>query len=70
MFRVRGQGAAEPALGAPGRPASCSCKIEIPKKLTAKQEKLLRDYATAEETIVLPETQGFWKKVKDFMSGE
>lgn len=45
-------------------------KIEVPKKLSAKQEKVLRDYATAEETIVLPETQGFWKQVKEFLSGD
>ncbi|MBX3383962.1 MAG: molecular chaperone DnaJ [Phycisphaeraceae bacterium] len=40
-------------------------KIEVPRKLSAKQEQLLREYATTEEKSVLPERDGFWKKVKD-----
>jgi molecular chaperone DnaJ len=69
MFRVEGSGLPNLRSGRRGDLIAI-IKIEVPKKLTAKQEKSLRDYASAEETIVLPETQGFWKKVKDFMSGE
>jgi molecular chaperone DnaJ len=43
--------------------------IEVPRKLTAKQEQLLRDYATTEEKSVLPESESFWKRVKDFLGG-
>jgi molecular chaperone DnaJ len=42
-------------------------KIEIPKKLTQKQEKLLREFAETEDAAVLPESQGFLKKVADFL---
>jgi len=43
-------------------------KIEIPKRLTDKQEKLLREFAEDEHHKgILPETQGFWKKIKDIL---
>ncbi|MCW5765332.1 MAG: molecular chaperone DnaJ [Phycisphaeraceae bacterium] len=45
-------------------------KLEIPKKLSAGQEKLLRDYAAGENESVLPESQGFWKKVKSALGGK
>ncbi|MFN9972180.1 MAG: DnaJ C-terminal domain-containing protein, partial [Phycisphaerae bacterium] len=44
-------------------------RVEVPKKMTKAQEKLLREYAASEDQAVLPETQGFWKKVKDMMNG-
>jgi DnaJ-class molecular chaperone len=44
-------------------------KIEVPKKLGAKQEKILREYAEAENLDVLPETQGFLKKMKKWLGG-
>ena len=40
-------------------------EIEIPQKLTDVQEKLLRDFAATEDHDVMPESQGFWKKIKD-----
>ena len=40
-------------------------KVEIPRKLTPQQEKLLREFAATENHDVLPESQGFWKKMKD-----
>jgi len=40
-------------------------KIETPKKLSAQQEKLLREFAATENHDVMPESQGFWKKMKD-----
>ena len=44
--------------------------IEIPQRLTAKQETLLREYAETEDHSVLPETQGFWNRVKEFIAGK
>ena len=44
--------------------------IEIPQRLTAKQEALLREYAETEDQSVLPETQGFWNRIKDFIAGK
>jgi len=43
-------------------------KIEIPKKMTAKQEKLLREFAETEDQAVLPENQSFWKKISDLFA--
>lgn len=43
--------------------------IEVPKKLSKKQEDLLREFAGTEEKSVMPERDGFWKKVKDAFGG-
>jgi hypothetical protein len=42
----------------------------VPRKLTDKQEKLLREYAQTEshDNAVLPETGSFWKRIKDYLS--
>ncbi len=42
--------------------------IEIPRRLTEKQEQLLREFAKTEDKIVLPESRGFFEKLKEFMS--
>lgn len=44
-------------------------KIEVPRKLTSTQEKLLRDFAGTQEKHVLPESESFWKRVKDYIGG-
>jgi molecular chaperone DnaJ len=43
--------------------------IEVPKKLTHKQEELLREFAKTEEKSVMPERDSFWKKVKEAFRG-
>ncbi|MEK6702683.1 MAG: molecular chaperone DnaJ [Planctomycetota bacterium] len=43
--------------------------IEVPRKLSAKQEELLREFARTEEKSVMPERDGFFKKVKDIFGG-
>jgi molecular chaperone DnaJ len=44
--------------------------IEIPKKLSDKQKKLLRDFAETEDKTVLPESRGFFDKLKDYFAGQ
>lgn len=44
--------------------------IEIPKKLTEKQEQLMREYAESEQHDVLPHSRGFWDKIKHYLAGE
>jgi molecular chaperone DnaJ len=44
-------------------------KIEVPRKLSKEQEKALREYAASENEHVLPESQSFWKKVKEAFKG-
>lgn len=43
--------------------------IEIPRKLTKKQEELLREYAKLEEMHVLPQQKSFFDKLKDYVVG-
>lgn len=42
-------------------------RIEIPRRLTADQEKLLRDFAKTEDVNVMPESHGFLKKMRDLL---
>jgi len=44
-------------------------RIEIPRKLTDQQERLLREFAETEDHEVMPESQGFWRKIKDLIGG-
>lgn len=43
--------------------------IEVPQKLTRKQEELLRQYAETENHDVMPHNKSFWAKVKDYLAG-
>jgi len=40
-------------------------RIEIPKRLTEKQERLLREFADTEDQTVLPESHGFLRKIRE-----
>lgn len=42
--------------------------VETPTRLTGKQEQLLREYAKTEDRSVLPESRGFFDKIKDYFS--
>lgn len=44
--------------------------VEIPRKLNSKQESLLREFAETEDARVLPESRGFFDKLKDFFEGK
>jgi molecular chaperone DnaJ len=65
VYKVPGQGLPDLRSGRRGDLAVV-VKIEVPAKLTSKQEKLLREYAESEDKAVLPETQGFAKRFKDW----
>lgn len=41
--------------------------VEIPRKMNEEQKKLLRDYAAIEDKQVLPESGGFWEKIKSYL---
>lgn len=68
MFRLSGHGLPDLRSGRRGDLVVIT-KIDIPKKLTTEQERLLREYAASENTHVNPETQSFWKKMKDKLTG-
>lgn len=42
--------------------------VEVPKRLTDQQEKLLREYAQTEDRSVLPEKHGFWEKIRNYLA--
>lgn len=43
--------------------------IEVPKKLSARYEKLLRELAELENNEVLPEQKSFFSKIRDYLAG-
>ncbi len=43
--------------------------IEIPRKLDARQEEMLRQFAETENESVLPESKGFFAKMMEYLSG-
>ncbi len=43
--------------------------VEVPRKLTKKQEQLLREFAETEEHNVLPVQKSFFDKLKDYLVG-
>jgi molecular chaperone DnaJ len=44
--------------------------IEVPRRLSKEQEKLLREYAETEEKNVLPARKSFFEKLKDYLVGD
>jgi len=68
MFRVPGQGLPDLRTGRRGD-LIVVAKIEIPRRLSARQEELLRKFAETEDHTVLPESHGFLKKIKDLLGG-
>jgi molecular chaperone DnaJ len=44
--------------------------VEIPKRLGREQEELLRKFAAIEDRSVLPESKGFFDRVKEYLSRE
>jgi molecular chaperone DnaJ len=67
IFRVPSKGLPNLRTGRPGDLAVV-LQIEIPKKLTEKQKQLLRDFAATENHDVMPESRGFWDKIKTYLS--
>ncbi len=64
VFKVKGAGLPNLRTGRRGDIVIVA-KIEVPKKLTDEQEKLLREFAETEgEAGVMPEHEGFWDKIK------
>jgi molecular chaperone DnaJ len=66
-FRLRSQGIPNLRSGRKGDIVVLML-IEIPKRLTEKQEELLREFAETEDHDVLPHMRNFWDKIKDYIS--
>jgi molecular chaperone DnaJ len=69
VFRLRGQGF--PNVHGQGiGDQMVEIAIEVPKKLTSKQEELLRSFAETEHKDVGPKRQSWFDKLKDFFKEE
>ncbi len=68
IYKLDGQGLPNLRTGRHGDLVTI-VRIEIPKKLSSKQQDLLRQFAETEDHSVLPESQSFWKKMKDLFGG-
>ncbi|MCC6579543.1 MAG: molecular chaperone DnaJ [Phycisphaeraceae bacterium] len=44
-------------------------KIEIPNRLTQEQRDLLTQYAKTEKFDVMPQSQSFWDRIKEYLGG-
>lgn len=65
VFRIKGEGLPDLRTRRQGDEL-VKVMIEIPKNLTSKQEKLLREFADTEDSKVLPESKGFFDKLKSY----
>jgi molecular chaperone DnaJ len=69
IFRIEGKGLPTLRGGRKGD-LGVITRIEVPRKLTKKQEELLRAFAASEDKHVNPESESFWKKAGDFLRGK
>mgnify|MGYP000894771681 CR=1 FL=1 len=69
IFRIKGHGL--PDLRSQRRSDELvRIQIEIPRNMNAKQAELLQQFKELEDSNVLPETKGFWERLKKHLSGE
>jgi len=69
VFKLRGKGVVEPGGARPGD-MLVQVVIEVPKKLSDEQEKLLRKLAELDHESVLPAHKSFFDKLKTFFDPE
>ena len=65
IFRIRGQGLPDIRSGRSGDEL-VQITIEMPKRLNSRQEELLREFATTEDKNVMPQSRGFFEKLKKY----
>ncbi len=69
VFQLAGKGLPNLRSGRRGNQV-VQAVIEIPKKLSRAQEDLLRKFAATEDKHVLPESKGFFERVKEYLTRE
>jgi molecular chaperone DnaJ len=67
VFRVRGRGMPDPRTGRKGD-LLVQTYIEVPKKLSPRQEELLRELAEVEQTQVSPHRKSFFEKLRNYFT--
>lgn len=68
LFRMPGRGLPNLRTGRVGEEV-VQVLIEIPKKLSRDQQELLRKFAESEDRSVMPESRGFFERMKDYFTG-
>ncbi|MDA1013968.1 MAG: molecular chaperone DnaJ [Planctomycetota bacterium] len=69
VFQLRGMGI--PDVNGRGQgDLLIQTSVEVPKKVTERQEELLREFAELEHAHVSPERKSFLDKIKDYFSGD
>lgn len=69
VFTVKGKGVVDPRGGRPGD-LLIQVFIEVPKKLSTEQERLLRELAELDQDSVLPHRKSFVEKLKTFFDAD
>ena len=69
VFRVRGRGMPDPRSGRVGD-LLVQTYIEVPKKLSKRQQELLRELAEVEQTQVSPHRKSFFEKLRDYFTSD
>ncbi|MBN2375460.1 MAG: molecular chaperone DnaJ [Sedimentisphaerales bacterium] len=69
VLQLKGQGLPDMRSGRRGA-LLVQLLVEIPKKLSKKQEKLLRDFAETEDKTVMPESKGFFDRLKEHFAND
>ncbi len=68
MFRLKNQGLPDLRTGRRGDEV-VQVMVEIPRKLNARQQQLLREFAETEDRAVMPESKGFLEKLVEYFAG-
>lgn len=67
VFRLRQRGLADPRGGSVGD-LLIQVYLEVPKRISAKQEALLRELAELERSEVMPHRKSFLEKLRDYFA--
>jgi molecular chaperone DnaJ len=69
VFRIKGQGLPDIRTRRSGDEL-VQIIIEIPKKLNSQQEEMLRKFAETEDKTVMPQSKGFFEKLKQYFNNK
>jgi molecular chaperone DnaJ len=70
ITRLRGRGMPDPRGGGRIGDQLVEIQIEVPKKLSAEHESLLRQLAELDHKSVMPQRKSFFEQVKEFFAGD
>ncbi|MDX2200649.1 MAG: molecular chaperone DnaJ [Phycisphaerae bacterium] len=68
LFQLSGRGLPNLRSGRPGSQI-VQVVVEIPTKLSKPQQELLRKFAETEDKQVLPESKGFFERLREYLTG-